>query len=110
MSGELLGIKDGKMTVKSPYAELKIPLARVALVVFREDNRERARRNAGDVRGIFREGGSVTIGLAGLQEGVLKGESENFGKAEFKIGGFGRLQTNIYSERQGAKKGDDEDW
>ncbi|MBT3287788.1 MAG: hypothetical protein HN380_10620 [Victivallales bacterium] len=110
VSGELLGIKDGKMTVKSPYAELKIPLARVALVVFREDNRERARRNAGDVRGIFREGGSVTIGLAGLQEGVLKGESENFGKAEFKIGGFGRLQTNIYSERQGAKKGDDEDW
>ncbi|MBT7166048.1 MAG: hypothetical protein HN904_24920 [Victivallales bacterium] len=110
VTGELLAIKDGEMTVKSPYAELKIPLARVALVLFREDNRERARRNAGDVQGIFREGGSVTIGLAGVQDGVLKGESENFGKAEFKIGGFGRLQTNIYDERQGAKNDDEEDW
>jgi hypothetical protein len=88
---------------------LKIPLERVVMLTFRDDDRERARRNANDVQGMFRDGGQVTVGLEGLADGKLRGESENFGKAEFRIGAFASLKLNTYDERQGAKA-DEEDW
>lgn len=111
VTGELTAIKGDEVTVKSPYAELKIPLGRIALVTFQEETQERARRNAADVQGLFRDGGQVTLNLSELQDGVLKGESENFGKAEFNLGAFSRLRVNIYDERQEEKRDEgDEDW
>jgi hypothetical protein len=110
VTGELLSIKNNEVTVKSPYAELKIPLERIVLISFREEDRERARRNAGDVQGVFRNGGQATMALTELKGGVLRGESENFGKAEFQIGAFASLRVNIYDERQEAKEDEDEDW
>ncbi len=109
VTGSLLGIKDSEVTVKSPYAELKIPLERIVLVTFQEDSQERARRNAGDVQGLFQDGGQMTLNLLSLQSGTLQGECENFGKVEVKVGAFSRLRTNIYDERQEEKNGDEED-
>lgn len=109
VTGDLLGIKDSEATVKSPYAELKIPLERIVLATFQEEKQERARRNAGDVQGLFRDGGQVTLNLLGLKDGTLQGESENFGKVEVNVGAFSRLRTNIYDERQEEKNGDEED-
>lgn len=110
VTGEVLGIRGGVATMKSPYAELQIPLERILLLTFRDTDRERARRNAEDVQGLFREGGQVTLGLADLRDGLLQGESENFGKAAFRIGAFSRLRVNIYDERQEVGGEEDEDW
>jgi len=110
VSGEVLAIRDGEATVKSPYAELKIPLERIALLSFREADRERARRQKGDVQGLFRDGGQVTLNLLGLRDGLLEGESENFGTASLKVGAFSRLRVNLYDERQDTDKDKDEDW
>ncbi len=110
VTGEVLAIRDGEATVKSPYAELKIPLERIVLLTFREANRERARRNAGDVQGLFRDGGQITLNLVGLRDGLLEGESENFGQADIRIGAFSRLRVNIYDERQDQGKDKDEEW
>lgn len=110
VTGEVLAIRDGEATVKSPYAELKIPLERIVLLTFREANRERARRNAGDVQGLFRDGGQVTLNLVGLRDGLLEGESENFGQVGIKVGAFSRLRVNLYDERQDQGKSTDDKW
>jgi hypothetical protein len=110
VTGEVLAIRDGEATVKSPYAELKIPLERIVLLTFRESNRERARRNTGDVQGLFRDGGQITLNLVGLRDGLLEGESENFGQAGIRVGALSRLRVNIYDERQETAEDDDEDW
>ncbi|MBN1670700.1 MAG: hypothetical protein JXR37_06690 [Kiritimatiellae bacterium] len=98
VSGEMKGIRRGKITFETDYAPLTVPLDRVVVVLLKSDGRELARRNAGDIRAHFRHGGRVTLDMRGLENGVLSGESENFGKADFQLGAFRRLSVNVYRE------------
>ena len=65
---------------------------------------------SGDVQGLFRDGGQVTLNLVGLRDGLLEGESENFGRAGIRVGVFSRLRVNIYDERQEQDEEEDEEW
>lgn len=99
MSGTLVGIAGGQATVKTPFADLKIPLERVAQISMAGAKSMRARRKAGDVRAWFAGGGRVTFDLKAIAKGRLEGSSENFGAAAWPLAAFERVEMNIYSEK-----------
>lgn len=102
MSGTLLEIAGGQAVVKTPFAELKIPLDRITQISMAGAKAVRARRKAGDVRASFPGGGSVTVDLASLAGGRLQGASENFGTAAWPLSSFERIEMNIYAEKPAA--------
>lgn len=105
MSGTLIGIADGQAAVKTPFADLKIPLERVTQISMAGAKSVRARRRAGDVRAWFAGGGRVTFDLKAIANGRLEGSSENFGAAAWPLAAFDRVEMNIYSEK--ATESDD---
>jgi hypothetical protein len=62
IGGEVMSISDGQMLVKTPFAEVKLP-------VFRLDS---------------------------LTRETVTGSSQTFGKAEFKLSAFNRIEFNIH--------------
>ncbi len=99
MSGTLLEIAGAQAVVKTPFADLKIPLERVTQISMAGAKSVRARRRAGDVRASFAGGGSVTLELKSLTAGRLEGVSENFGSASWPLAAFERVEMNIYAEK-----------
>ena len=99
MSGTLLEIAGGQAVVKTPFADLKIPLDRITQISMAGAKAVRARRKAGDVRASFAGGGSVTVDLTSLAGGRLQGTSENFGSAAWPLSAFDRIEMNIYVEK-----------
>lgn len=99
VSGDLRSIAAGKVKVKTPFGELDVPLERVEGVQFATDGLERARRNKYDVRGLFTDGGQVTVELVRLAGGGLEGRSENFGAVKIPVEAFRQLEFNIYRQR-----------
>ncbi len=99
MSGTLMEVAGGQAVVKTPFADLKIPLDRIAQVSLAGAKSVRARRRAGDVRALFAGGGSVTIELKALAGGRIEGASENFGTASWPLSAFERIEMNIYAEK-----------
>ena len=102
MSGTLLGIAEGQAVVKTPFADLKIPLDRVTQISMSGAKAVRARRRAGDVRASFCGGGSVTFELKSLGGGRIEGTSENFGAAAWPLSALERVEMNIYAEKTAA--------
>jgi len=98
-TGEARGIVDGTLRLATSYAEMEVPLNRVVRVVFSAEAAERARRNRYDVRARFRSGALMTVNLLSLAEGVVRGGSENFGEAEFKLRDAKLVEFNIYNDR-----------
>jgi len=108
VSGTLDSIAKGEITFTTSYATLKIPLERATQISLAASKAEKARRQSADVRAHFGEGGRVTVALEKLDEKGLSGSSENFGRLNFALDGFSRLQFRIYDEpEEGAT---DEDW
>lgn len=99
MSGTLMEVLGGQAVVKTPFADLKIPLDRITQVSLAGAKSVRARRRAGDVRALFVGGGSVTFELKALAGGRIEGASENFGAVSWPLSAFERIEMNIYAEK-----------
>ena len=100
LSGELVSVDNGQAKMKTSYAALDIPLDRISDIRLAAGQAARARRNRGDVRGTFREGGSLTLKLEAVREGRLAGASENLGAAQVPLAAFGQLEFNIYEKKE----------
>ncbi len=98
VSGKLKTIKDGVVVFATDYAELKIPIQRVARIVMSEKGARRARRNSGDAQLLLGNGGAITLNVDSISNGVVKGKSENFGTANIKTKALCTIRFNIYSE------------
>ena len=96
LSGEVLGITAGVMSVKTPLGELKLPLARLRSVALPTTTLERCKRRNGDIRAWFADGSSIVFQLDGVQDAKLLGTSQNFGSATFQLAAFNRLEFNIH--------------
>ena len=96
IAGEVLAIKDGMITVKTPFRDVKLPIESLRSVALKPVDRDESKRENGDVRGWFPDGSSVVFRLDGVGDGKLIGYSQNFGTANFKIDAFSRIEFNIY--------------
>lgn len=106
-SGEVLGIANEILRFKTDFAELPIPLDRIAEVDLAMADRAEPRRRAGDVRVVFPTEERVTLELASWKEGRLRGRSETTGEVTLQTRFVSRLTLNPYEERG---ESDDEAW
>ena len=98
VSGRLTSIDAGQAEFATSYALLDVPLDRVVRITMSAEKMERARRNRGDMRALFKDSGAVTIELIDMEEGVVRGKSENFGDITLPLTAFRALEFNIYAE------------
>ena len=96
IGGEVLSIVDGIITVKTPFAEVKLPVSRVRNIILKPASLEEPIRRNGDVRGWFADGSSVVFRLDGTTKDTLTGSSQTFGSATFKLAAFNRIEFNIH--------------
>lgn len=96
LSGEVLAITGGVMTVKTPLGEIKVPVSRLRSVALQKTALERCKRRNGDIRAWFANGSSIVFQLDGVKDATLLGSSQNFGSATFQLAAFNRIEFNIH--------------
>jgi hypothetical protein len=96
IGGEVVSIVDGIITVKTPFAEVKLPVARVRNIVLKPVSLEEPIRRNGDVRAWFADGSSMVFRLDATTKDTLTGSSQTFGSATFKTAAFNRIEFNIH--------------
>lgn len=127
--GEIKVIEDDFVQATTEFGDVRIPLNRMTSIdladveldaegnpVEDEDGnvisiKEEPRMWGEDVRAWFHEGGSITIRMATIEGGKLKGSSQVFGEAEFDLNAFSRLEFNIWRRQlDPARYGNNESW
>lgn len=96
IGGEVTSIVDGVITIKTPFAEVKLPVARVRNIILKPAPLERPIRRNGDVRVWFSDGSSLVFCLDEMTKDTITGHSQLFGTATFKLAAFNRIEFNIY--------------
>lgn len=96
IAGEVLSISDGRITVKTPFREVRIPIESLRSVALKPVDLERCKRENGDVRAWFPDGSSLVFRLEAVDGDSLTGFSQNFGTVGFKVAAFSRIEFNIY--------------
>ena len=96
IGGEVTSIVDGVITIKTPFADVKLPVARVRNIILKPASLEEPIRRNGDVRAWFGDGSSIVFRLDTLTKDAITGHSQTFGSATFKTTAFNRIEFNIY--------------
>jgi len=104
IDGEVLGIDDGMIKLKTSLGEFSIPVARLRTLVLKPVELEQPKRRNGDVRAWFSDGTSMVFRLDDVKDGAFVGYSQTFGTAAFKIGAFRRIEFNIYNAGFDSKR------
>lgn len=99
IAGEVLGINDDIVTIKTPFKDVKVPVAVLKSVALKPADLERCKRENGDVRAWFPDGTSLVFRLESITEKTITGYNQNFGTADFKIAAFSRIEFNIYDRK-----------
>lgn len=99
MSGDLLGIKDGKASFKAEFATMEVPLDRIRHFDLSAKN-SRVPKNPKDVaknevRFFFSEGERLTVALDGIKDGKLTGTSPVFGSCKAELAAFQKAVFNL---------------
>nr|NIP94978.1 hypothetical protein [Akkermansiaceae bacterium] len=105
--GQVGQIIDGVLDIKTKHCDMKIPVGRMRSVNLATGEYEEPIRKKGDVRAWLREGGRLTFRLDSFGADSIKGYSQTFGDAEFKLNAFSRLEFNIYNEEFESMRGAD---
>ncbi|MBC7980060.1 MAG: hypothetical protein H7Y36_05810 [Armatimonadetes bacterium] len=109
IEGEVLGIKDEMISMKTTFSEVSFPVARLKNIVLKPADMETPKRNKGDVRATLLDGSHLVFRLDGVEEDQLLGFSQNFGNASFRKDAFKRIEFNIY-DRSMEELRQLEDW
>lgn len=96
VGGEVTSIVDGVISIKTPFAEVKLPVARVRNIILKPAALEKPIRRNGDVRAWFGDGSSLVFCLDAMTRDTLTGHSQLFGSATFKLAAFNRIEFNIH--------------
>lgn len=96
IGGEVTAIADGMISIKTPFAEVKLPVARVRNIILKPAALEEPIRRNGDVRAWFGDGSSLVFCLDTMTPESITGHSQLFGTATFKLAAFNRIEFNIY--------------
>ncbi len=104
MSGKILTIAQGKVTLKTEFATMPVPMKNVISMTFSDDDSERARRNKADVNLYFPSGETVTGSLLKMKKGRVTIKSENFETKEFDLRAFIGVKFNVYDDLSDEEK------
>ena len=96
--GTVKAIEGGSITIDTPFREINLPVERLRSVALMPVDLEEPKRESGDVRAWFTDGGSMVFRLEGITEdgNAVQGYSQTFGTATFDLSAFSRLEFNIY--------------
>ena len=96
IEGEVLGIVDEMIKIKTPFAEVVFPVHRINNIALKKADLETPKLYNGDVRAVLADGSKLVFRLEDVKDGKLFGFSQNFGRAEFAQSAFKRIEFNIY--------------
>ena len=96
LAGDVVSISEGRITVKTPFREVKLPIESLRSLSLKPVDLERCIRRNGDVRAWFPDGSSLVFRLEDVGNETISGSSQNFGMARFKLSAFNRIEFNIY--------------
>ena len=97
-SGTVLSVEDGKVAFRGTHGALSPPLEEVRWLRFGDADAGRARRNKNDVRARFAGNGVITMNLLTVEDGKVRGSSENFGESAFRLEAVREVEFDIYRE------------
>lgn len=109
IEGEVLGIEGEEITLKTPFSEVKFPVARLKNIALSSAAMETPKLENGDIRATLADGSRLVFRLDGVEEETLIGFSQNFGTARFRRDAFKRLEFNLYP-KNGEPIRHREDW
>jgi hypothetical protein len=107
LSGELLGILDGKVRFKAAFSPepLEMTLDTVARINLADTKLEKPKLGLGDVRVTFSNGGQFTFLLENWGADRVTGLSTVLGRVEFQPGAFSLLEFNL-TKKEGSGSAD----
>ncbi|MEE2813674.1 MAG: hypothetical protein VX945_04200 [Verrucomicrobiota bacterium] len=107
LSGELLGIRDGKAIFKAGFSPvpLEITMDTITRMQLADTKPEKSKLGLGDVRVTFVEGGQFTFLLEKWGADRVSGLSTVLGRVDFRPGAFSVLEFNL-TKKQSADGGD----
>ena len=96
--GTVKSIEDGLITIDTAFREIALPVERLRTVALMPVDLEEPKRENGDIRAWFADGGSIVFRLEGVTDDgfSVQGYSQTFGNATFDMSAFNRLEFNIY--------------
>ena len=106
LSGKVAAIVDGKARLETAYAApMEILLERIQEINLAQDQAGTARRQPGDLRLALADGaGTLTLAVAELTGGSIKGSSDNCGEIGVALAAVSKLEFKLPVE---AKAGDE---
>ena len=101
LSGELLGILDGKVRFKAAFSPepLEMTLDTVARINLADAELEKPKLGLGDVRVTFSNGGQFTFLIENWGADRVTGLSTVLGRVEFQPGAFSMLEFNLTKKK-----------
>ena len=107
LSGELLGILDGKVRFKAAFSPepLEMTLDTVARINLADTKLEKPKLGLGDVRVTFSNGGQFTFLLENWGADRVTGLSTVLGRVEFQPDAFSMLEFNL-TKKEGSGSAD----
>jgi hypothetical protein len=103
ITGSVTGVAEGFIKIHSTHGDIRLPVSRMRSVALHTDadrknpdRYEKPKRMTGDIRAWFPEGGHIVFRLDAIDNGMLKGYSQTFGEARFRIDAFHRIEFNIH--------------
>jgi len=96
--GVVKSIEDGMIHIETPFRDVSLPVERLRTLALSPVSLEEPKRENGDIRAWFADGGSIVFRLEGVTADgrAAKGYSQTFGTADFDLSAFSRLEFNIY--------------
>ena len=117
VAGEMLGIEEGKVKLKTRFGEVLLPVSRLrTFTLHTKENRKNPdlyqipKRYIGDVRAWFPDGTCVTFRLGSAAEGRFKGYAQPFGEVDFDATAFNRIEFNLYDPDLETVRANREAW
>lgn len=102
--GEVSGIANDIISLKTPYREITLPISRLRSLTLAKADYERAKLMHGDVRAHFPDGAFITFRIDGFRDGKWIGYSQNFGTATIDPAAFSLIEFNIYDKALDAAR------
>ena len=102
ITGELIGIADGKLQFKSDFGEMAIDLEKVGIIHRATERVQAVPTTTGMARAIFKDEGSMAMDITGWKDGKVTATSPLFGEAAFDVDVFQSIDFTGKNTRQAS--------
>ena len=101
--GKVVSLSDKSLNINADdFGTIVVPTDRILRIQLGSEDVDQARRMAGDVKVVFRNGGQLTLQLRSLDKEALAGFSENCGETKLSSSHIREIEFNLYAEKYPA--------